>query len=142
MLFSFSTPCGGIGLTLEQRFVPAYSDPDLDVGRLLAALGHCRPKPLRAAATSSSSSSSAAPFLARTSLVPPALSTLVGGLPAASTAAPSGSSTIAHPSSGGGVHFHGGLLAVAEDLLVELAPFFNACPPAADLRLVGHSLGT
>jgi hypothetical protein len=79
--------------------------------------------------------------LARTSLVPPALSTLVGGLPAASTAAASGSSTIAPPSSGGGVHFHGGLLAVAEDLLVELAPFFNTCPPAADLRLVGHSLG-
>lgn len=116
--------------------MPDYSDPLLDIGRLLAALGQCQPTPLL------NSTLSMTPELAPVQV--PKLSKRISisrkeKRSAGANASTSYSNMTSYNDSC--VLFHGGLLRVAQDLLDELTPYFDTCPPSAEIRLIGHSLG-
>jgi len=116
--------------------MPDYTDPLLDIGRLLAALGQCQPTPLL------NSTLSMTPELAPVQV--PRVSKRISisrkekRNAGANTSTSCSNMTSYNDSS---VLFHGGLLRVAEDLLDDLMPYFDTCPPTAEIRLIGHSLG-
>jgi len=119
------------------RFTPDYSDPLLDIGRLLAALGQCQPTPLLNSTLSMTPET--------TPLAISKVSKRIGIGSKERRNMGTNSSAISFNITSyneTSVLFHAGLLQVAEDLLVELMPYLNACPPTAEIRLIGHSLGT